>query len=268
MASMSGYTKLFQSILASTIWEADMPTRIVWITMLAMADKHGIVEGSVPGLATFARVSVADVRKALSVLQSPDEDSRSHEQEGRRIEPVEGGWRLINHGKYRAKLSADERREYLKLKQREYRASTKVNNVSDTDTPLTQATPKAEAESREDQDPSPTGSAFDRFWEDYPRKVAKVAALKAWKKLNPDDLLCEAIGASLAWQRQSPQWTKDKGAFVPHAATWLNQRRFEDQRPTAMEPRLRKPIADWRDECLTLHGGRCENVHFHEAMKA
>ena len=43
---MPGYTKLFNSILASTIWRADDKTRIVWITLLAMADKHGIVEAS------------------------------------------------------------------------------------------------------------------------------------------------------------------------------------------------------------------------------
>ena len=134
--SMAGYTKLFNSILASTIWREDDKTRIVWITLLAMADRYGIAEGSVPGLADFARVSVEDCRAALVKLAAPDEDSRSQEFEGRRIEAVEGGWRLLNHEKYRQKLSADERREYLKLKQREYRhrdkqASTTVNNVSD-----------------------------------------------------------------------------------------------------------------------------------------
>jgi hypothetical protein len=133
---MAGYTKLFNSILASTIWRADDKVRIVWITLLAMADKNGIAEGSVPGLADFARVSVEDARRALSVLAAPDEDSRSKEFEGRRIEEVEGGWRLLNHSKYRSKMGADERREYLKQKQREYRKrrqqmSTNVNNVSD-----------------------------------------------------------------------------------------------------------------------------------------
>ncbi len=147
---MAGYTKLFNSILASTIWEADMPTRIVWITLLAMADKHGICEGSVPGLATFARVSLPQCRAALKALQEPDPDSRSHEQDGRRIEVVEGGWRLINHGKYRAKLGEDERREYLRVKQAEHRArkqaSTKVNTVSDKSTQSTHAEAEADTE--------------------------------------------------------------------------------------------------------------------------
>jgi len=118
---MTGYTKLFSSIIASTIWRANDKTRIVWITMLAMADQFGIVEASVPGLADMARVTTDECRSALSALSDPDKDSRSKEQDGRRVEEVDGGWRLINHGKYRDKMSRDERREYQRLYQRSYR---------------------------------------------------------------------------------------------------------------------------------------------------
>lgn len=131
---MTGYTKLFNSILASTIWRADDKTRIVWITMLAMADKDGICEGSVPGLADFARVSIEDCEKALLELSSPDPYSRTSEHEGRRIEHIDGvGWFLINHPKYRAKMSEDERREYNRKKQAEWRAKEK-GDVKDRQT--------------------------------------------------------------------------------------------------------------------------------------
>lgn len=116
--------------------------------MLAMADRVGLVAASVPGLADFARVSLPDCQKALAELAAPDEWSRSQENEGRRIQIVDGGWLLLNHAKYREKMGADERREYLKLKQREYRSkqkSTTVNKVSDTDTLLTHASPAPEA---------------------------------------------------------------------------------------------------------------------------
>ncbi len=144
---MSGYTKLFNSILASTIWRAPDKTRLVWITMMAMSDKNGIVEASIPGLADLAHVSIPDCQAALLELASPDEFSRSKESEGRRIEEIDGGWHLVNHDKYRKKMGADERREYLKLKQREYRQkarqqqSTPVNTVSDTNTKLTHTAP-------------------------------------------------------------------------------------------------------------------------------
>lgn len=119
--SMPGYTKLFNSILASTIWREDDKTRLVWITLLAMADKNGVAEGSIPGLADLARVSIEDCKDALSKLMSPDEYSRTTDNEGRRIKPVEGGWAILNHAKYRAKMSTDERREYNRLKQQEFR---------------------------------------------------------------------------------------------------------------------------------------------------
>ena len=129
---MTGYTKLFGTIVASTIWREDKETKIVWITMLAMADKDGIVEGSIPGLADMARVTVSECQKALECLMSPDQFSRTKDHDGRRIEEVDGGWHLLNHAKYRAKMSADERREYFRIKKQEERASKKCQQMSNT----------------------------------------------------------------------------------------------------------------------------------------
>jgi hypothetical protein len=126
---MAGYTKLFSSILASTVWREDADTRLVWITLLAMADKHGVAEGSVPGLADFARVPVENTRRALAKLAAPDPDSRSQEHEGRRIQSVDGGWLLLNHAKYRERLNLDERREYKRLKEAQYRAEASVDTA-------------------------------------------------------------------------------------------------------------------------------------------
>jgi hypothetical protein len=127
---MAGYTKLFNSILASTVWREPNEVRILWITMLAMADRTGLVEGSVPGLADFARISVDSCRDALARLSSPDPDSRTKSAEGRRIQEVDGGWLVINHNKYRAKMGADERREYNRVKQAEYRKRRSVTALS------------------------------------------------------------------------------------------------------------------------------------------
>ena len=69
--------------------------------MLAMADKEGRVWASVPGLANRARVPVEDTEAALQTFLSPDKYSRTPDFEGRKIEAIEGGWRLINHAKYR-----------------------------------------------------------------------------------------------------------------------------------------------------------------------
>lgn len=124
---MTGYTKLFGSLIGSSIWRREPDTtRIVWITMLALANQDGVVEASLPGLADFAKVSEEATRAALEAFLAPDPDSRSKEHEGRRIESVEGGWVILNHRKYRAKLGYEERREYLRVKQQEYRARIKA----------------------------------------------------------------------------------------------------------------------------------------------
>ncbi len=108
---MSGYTKLFSSILHSTVWLADGPTRLVWITMLALTDRDGTVEASVPGLAKAAGVTREECDRALAFFTAPDPDSRTKDHEGRRIAAIDGGWRLLNHAKYRERASAEEVRE-------------------------------------------------------------------------------------------------------------------------------------------------------------
>ena len=77
-----------------------------------MADSRGEVRASVPGLARIAGVSREECLIALDSFLRPDIDSRSQEYEGRRIKEVDGGWLLINHGKYRALRSAEERKRY------------------------------------------------------------------------------------------------------------------------------------------------------------
>lgn len=156
--SMAGYTKLFNSILASTIWEEDDKTRIVWITLLAMADKFGVADGSVPGIATLARVTQPDCQKALAKLQAPDKDSRSDEYEGRRIRKIDGGWLILNHEKYRAKIDDDERREYLRVKKAESRRrlAAGVNTSQQPSKKSTQAEAEAEPETRTESDQTQT----------------------------------------------------------------------------------------------------------------
>ena len=69
--------------------------------MLAMADSKGRVWASIPGLANRARVTVQQVENALITFKSPDHYSRTPDNEGRRVEDIDGGWRLLNHEKYR-----------------------------------------------------------------------------------------------------------------------------------------------------------------------
>lgn len=105
------FTKLFSSITASTIWCEPDHVRIVWITMLAMADRHGEVQASIPGLAAIARVQVDQCRQAIGLFLKPDPDSRTKAHEGRRVEEIDGGWRLLNYAHYREIRDAETLKE-------------------------------------------------------------------------------------------------------------------------------------------------------------
>jgi hypothetical protein len=113
----TSFTKLFSTITESTIWGERDPIRLTWITMMAMADRKGRVFGSLPGLAHRARVSLEDALEAIEKFQKPDQFSRTREHDGKRIELIDGGWRLLNYSKYREmrdeEASKEAKREYI-----------------------------------------------------------------------------------------------------------------------------------------------------------
>ena len=75
-------------------------------------------------------------------------------------------------------------------------------------------------------DKNNTPDGFEEFWKEYPKKVGKTTAEKAWGKANPDHLV---VLRSLAKHKQTNQWVKDSGQFVPNPTTWINQKRWEDE---------------------------------------
>lgn len=83
--------------------------------------------------------------------------------------------------------------------------------------------PKQTATAKEEPD-----TEFEAFWAAYPKKVAKKDALKAWKKINPNQELIDIIKSALERHKKSAQWTKDNGQYIPYPSTWLNGRRWED----------------------------------------
>ena len=111
-----------------------------------MSNKNGFVFGSIPGLANRARVSVEAARTAMHKFQQPDPDSRTKDFEGRRIEEVDGGWRLLNYSKHRAIRDEEERRDYMKNLMRQKRAVSKTVDVSRGEPPLSNVLAQAEAE--------------------------------------------------------------------------------------------------------------------------
>ena len=100
------------------------------------------------------------------------------------------------------------------------------------------ATPARRRRARQTAAPSLDG--FDAWYQAYPRKVAKRAAEKAWATLAPDAALQARMVAAVAAQRDCPQWQRGQD-YIPHPATWLHQRRWEDD----VAPTDTAALHDW-----------------------
>ena len=70
---------------------------------------------------------------------------------------------------------------------------------------------------------------FLDFWKLYPRKVGKDAAWKAWKRVKKTIPKPEELAAILERQKNSDDWRREGGKFIPHPATWLNGGRWKDE---------------------------------------
>jgi len=178
---MAGYTKLFSDILTSSIWLTDTSTRIVWITMLAMKDKDGFVKGSVGNMAHMARVTTGEAKKAIDALESPDEDSTTADNEGKRIERVQGGWIVLNHELYKAKLSDNPDAEKARERMRRFREK-KRNERNVTEESVTSRNSVSVSVSASSS-VSGYSESFEEAWKAFGRYGVKKKAYEYWKRV-------------------------------------------------------------------------------------
>jgi hypothetical protein len=235
--NMSGYTKLFSSILASTIWQESKETKIIWITMLAAANKDGVVEASLPGLAHMARLTIQEAEGALNVLSSPDPYSRTPAFEGRRIKPCDGGWQILNHDKYREQMSAAERKEYNRVKQQETRARKKARgengpSMTVNDMSASQRHTEAKEDSKTEEvplfsfvcpDDMETNPTVLRLYDLFNRKPSTMMDKKERKafreaKITEDDMLA----VEEWWNSSHPEWRPGEDYRKRKLLTLLN----------------------------------------------
>jgi len=126
---MSGFTKLVPEIIQSSMWNESSDVRIVWITMLAIKDESGYVQGNEKTLARLANVSLDSVTEALQVFLGPDSSSKTPDNEGRRVAPAAGGYIVLNSDIYRA--HDDVKREQTRLRVKRHREKMKEKDDND-----------------------------------------------------------------------------------------------------------------------------------------
>ena len=104
------------------------------------------------------------------------------------------------------------------------------------------------------------GTEFGQFWNSYPRREAKLAALQAYEKARRLATADEILAGVERYKARMPE----ERQYRPLPATFLNQGRWMDED----EPEIVAPTRKyWADECAELHGGTCDKQWTHEMRK-
>lgn len=147
-------------------------------------------------------------------------------------ELVENGWiEFVDDGKAFISIGWDKwqdkaYRAYMRNQQRNRVAELSPKRRSNVAPKRERKEEEGEGDIRPPISPQKvTRESFNRFWEQYPKKIGKGAAEKAWMKVSPELEL--RIIAAITAQKKSEQWKDPQ--YIPHPATWLNQRRWEDE---------------------------------------
>jgi len=82
---------------------------------------------------------------------------------------------------------------------------------------------------------------FESFWSVYPRKVGKAQARKAWDKLKLNDDTVKMIAENIALRIKYGEWSDANKTFIPHAATYLNNARWEDEVEQKLVTQIKQP---------------------------
>jgi hypothetical protein len=146
------YGKLFTSLYQGTL-RGCADEILVFTNLIAHADAHGCVDKHYRAIAEETGISIDRVKAAIANLEAPDPESRSPEEGGRRIIPLDDhrawGWLIVNYGKYRAIRNEDDRREQNRLAQQRWRDKQKEVRVST----VSQDKPRsAQAEEEEEEE--------------------------------------------------------------------------------------------------------------------
>ena len=126
------YAKLFTSIYQGTL-RGNSHGLLVFTNLLAHADKDGCVDIHPKAIAEEVGLTTEQVKEALLMLESPDDESRSPEEQGRRIRRMDEhrawGWRVVNYMKYRSIRNEDDRREQNRQSQERWRQKNKPQSA-------------------------------------------------------------------------------------------------------------------------------------------
>jgi predicted phage replisome organizer len=209
---------------------------VIWLKLLCLA---GRINNS--GVLMVNKTIPYTTEMLSAVFDEPENMMRLALDTSEKLDMVEqfnGTLLLPNWEKHQAEDRLKEIQAQTARRVAKHRDNQKLLVSANTDVTLqlrysnadvTQQNKELRTQNKE-QDVPTTEAVFDsfsQFWLSYPKKIAKESARKAWKKINLE--LFDTIMNALVQHKKSAQWLKDDGQYIPMPATWLNQKRWEDE---------------------------------------
>ncbi|MCA9497969.1 MAG: hypothetical protein KC588_02120 [Nitrospira sp.] len=185
------YASMYEGTLATVgPWQA----LITFQQLIILSDQHGLVDMTPESIARRTTVPLDIIQIGIEALEKPDPQSRTTDEEGRRIVRLSDsrpwGWRIVNYLHYRNMRTAEDRREYMRNYQREYRKQNKHSvNKCKSNKPMHYASSSSLNSSSEN---------FQKFWNAYParngKKLGKGETERLFAALTDEDqeLACTA----------------------------------------------------------------------------
>lgn len=220
--ALSKWFRLYNEVLNDPKVQAlDAETFRHWINLLCIASMKDGVLPDVADIAFHLRIEKNAVVTLLERLLNAT-----------LIDKLNGGtngYHYAPHNWDKRQYKSDTSTERVKRFRQRSETVTVTPPDTDTDTD-TEQNKKYIHQPKQVRSKDSKSDLFDKFWLGYPRKVGKGAAEKAWVKA-VQSTEAQTIIASLG----SHKFSEDIN-YIPHPATWLNQRRWEDVAPVEVAP--------------------------------
>lgn len=226
---------IFPEITRSSVWRAPAHIFKAWLSILTHKDHITHVwRGNAYTLADEAKITKDEAKQAIAVLSSPDEESLTPDYEGKRILSDDGEhWFVVNGQKYADMIQKEIERQNARKRTEKWRAGKRT------------AEDKKPADNVSENGGDMDDDRFSEFWRVYPKREAKPKAVSAWKKIKLSEV--DKILKHVCDRAVSEDWTKESGKYIPLPASYLNARRWEDEKTVApSDPDAAPPQSDWK----------------------
>lgn len=199
-----------------------------WVNLLCLCSKQEGLPRSVSDIAFALRMTTDGCQTVLQRLSSVG-----------LLDKVSGGvdgMHYAIHGWGKRQFKSDSSTDRVKRFRERYSndSETVVETAPDTETDTDTEQIKKLTKKK-----PPSADGFDLFWNEYPRKVGRGLAVKAWSKAIAKSSSDDIRSALARWKTSRDFPTEEK--YIPHASTWLNAERWLDNLQTESVAAVAQP---------------------------